>query len=112
MLLFSIPFVAYNYLNLNVFALNGNWKFDADKATLVSGPGVIRLHFSSGKVYMVAASDKPITIHIKVDGKDQPDVTVQMSQLYILFDSTEYKDHEIEISIPDGGFQAFTFTFG
>jgi len=99
-------------LALNKFALNGNWQFDPAKATLVSGPGVIRLHFSSGKVFMVASSDKPITLHIKVDGKAQSDVTVQLSQLYTLFDTTEYKEHEIEISIPDAGFQAFTFTFG
>jgi len=87
-------------------------QFTGDHALLTQPNGKIDLHFSSGKVYMVAASDKPVTLKITVDGVAQPDVTVQMSQLYTLFDSNEYKEHQIEISIPDAGFQAFTFTFG
>ena len=102
-------------LNLNNFALAGNWQFSNDNATLVSGGGQIKLHFSSGKLYMVAAAEdptRPITIKITVDGKAQPDVTVAGSQLYTLFDSTDYADHTVEIDIPSAGFQAFTFTFG
>jgi hypothetical protein len=92
--------------------LQDQWKFSDENAILENGPGKIRLHFSSGKLFMVAASAKPITIKIVVDGKAQPNVTVQLSQLYTLFDSNEYKQHTIEIEIPKAGFQAFTFTFG
>lgn len=99
-------------LALNNFALEGTWQFADDHASLVKPGGKIKLRFSSGKVFMVAAADKPITIQIMVDGKPQPSVTVQMSQLYTLFDSTDYKEHTIEITIPDAGFEAFTFTFG
>jgi cytochrome c biogenesis protein CcdA/thiol-disulfide isomerase/thioredoxin len=99
-------------LALNTFALGGTWQFAGDHAELTKGGGKIQLHFSSGKVYMVASSAKPITLKITVDGVSQPDVSVQMSQLYTLFDSNQYKDHNIEIDIPDAGFQAFTFTFG
>ena len=99
-------------LPLNAFALSGSWQFNQDHATLVKPDGAIRLHFASGKVFMVAASDKPVTLKITVDGKPQKDVTVQMSELYTLFDSTDYTEHIIDIQIPDAGFQAFTFTFG
>jgi len=99
-------------LALNKFALEGQWQFDGDHAELTQGPGKIKLRFLSGKAFMVAASDKPIKLRITVDGKTQPDVTVQMSQLYKLFDSNDYSQHTIEIEIPDAGFQAFTFTFG
>jgi thiol-disulfide isomerase/thioredoxin len=100
-------------LNLNEFSLDGNWQFAADKTTLITGPGKIKLHFSAGKVYLVAASeDKPITLHISVDGHSQPDVTVNASQLYTLFDSSAYTDHLLEINIPNSGLDAFTFTFG
>ena len=102
-------------LNLNNFAMEGNWQFNADNAKLVSGSGKIKLHFSSAKVFMVANSgdeDEPLVLKISVDGKAQPDVTVGTSQLYTLFDSSDYKDHTIEIDIPAAGFQAFTFTFG
>ncbi len=99
-------------LGLNTFALGGNWKFDGQKATLTKGPGKIQLKFHSGKAFMVASSDKPITIQTIVDGKPAKTITVQGSQLYTLFDSNDYTDHLLEIQIPDGGFQAFTFTFG
>ena len=61
---------------------------------------------------MVAASAKPVTLKIMVDGKQQKAVTVQISQLYTLFDSNEYNKHIIEIEVPSAGFEAFTFTFG
>ncbi len=99
-------------LTLNTFAIGGTWQFTDDHAELTKPNGSIRLHFSSGKVFMVAASEKPVTLHITVDGAPQPDVTVQLSKLYTLFDSTNYSEHTIDITIPDAGLQAFTFTFG
>ncbi len=99
-------------LALNNFAVEGAWHFDNDHATLVKGPGKIRLHFSSGKCFMVAASAKPVTLKISVDGKAQPGVIVGMSQLYTLFDSNDYNEHVIDIEIPSADFEAFTFTFG
>jgi thiol-disulfide isomerase/thioredoxin len=104
---YSLP----NNLNLNKFALEGNWKFDNEKA-ISGGEGKIRLHFKSGKVFMVAASQKEMIIKISVDGKPQSDVKIQMSQLYPLFDSDDYSEHTIDIEIPESGFEAFTFTFG
>jgi thiol-disulfide isomerase/thioredoxin len=106
----------YNYqlplkLAVNNFALEGSWKFDSEKA-ITGGPAKLRLHFKSGKVFMVAASKKEMTVKITVDGKPQPDVKIQMSQLYPLFDSTDYSEHTIDIEIPEAGFEAFTFTFG
>jgi len=97
---------------LNNFAVEGAWQFNNDHAALVKGTGKIRLHFSSGKCFMVAASPKPVTLKITIDGKAQPNVTVSMSQLYTLFDSNDYNEHTIDIEISSAGFEAFTFTFG
>jgi cytochrome c biogenesis protein CcdA/thiol-disulfide isomerase/thioredoxin len=99
-------------LALNNFALGGTWQFVQDHAVLINPNGKIELHFSSGKVYMVASADNPVTLQITVDGKLQPSVTVQASQLYTLFDSNDYSEHTLEIDIPQSGFNAFTFTFG
>jgi cytochrome c biogenesis protein CcdA/thiol-disulfide isomerase/thioredoxin len=102
-------------LPLNNFALQGEWKFYTDHIVLAEGSegsGKIKLHFQSGKVYMVAASDNPQSLKIFVDGKPQPDVAVSEYKLYPLFDSNDYSEHIIEIEIPQAGFQGFTFTFG
>lgn len=98
-------------LSLNTFALEGLWQFNNESLTS-HGPGKIRLKFSSGKVFMVATSKNAQLLKITVDGKPQADVIVKDSELYPLFDSTDYKEHTIDIEIPDEGFEAFTFTFG
>jgi len=97
---------------LNTFTLQGQWKFSPQNVQLTGGSGKIVLKFHSGKVYIVASSAIPAVLSITVDGKTQPSVTVKDPQLYILFDSDEYTDHTIEISVPQSGFEAFTFTFG
>jgi hypothetical protein len=61
---------------------------------------------------MVASSTAPVTLSVTVDGKPQPAVTVHESRLYTLFDSGDYRDHMVTITIPQAGFSAFTFTFG
>lgn len=111
----SVPqnYTAPTSLNLNEFALSGQWQFYPDKAVLVNGPGQIKLHFHSAKVHIVADSQtQPIAIKVTVDGQAQAPVTVGPSQLYTLFNSTDYADHSLEIDIPQAGLEAFTFTFG
>jgi len=106
---YSLP----NNLSLNQFVLEGKWQFFPDKASLTEGSGKIKLRFSSAKLFMVASSLKqPVTLSITVDGKAQPDVVVNGSELYTLFNSNDYSEHTIEINIPSPGLDAFTFTFG
>ena len=38
--------------------------------------------------------------------------TIAGSQLYTLFDSDDYGEHLLELTIPKAGFNAYTFTFG
>jgi len=99
-------------LEINNFALSGTWALNGESATLAKDGGKIKLYCHSGKVFMVASSAKPVTLSITVDGKKQPDVSVQESRLYTIFDSTKYKDHTVVISIPKAGLKAYTFTFG
>jgi cytochrome c biogenesis protein CcdA/thiol-disulfide isomerase/thioredoxin len=99
-------------LALNNFALDGTWEFTNDHATLTNGSGKIRLHYHSSNVFMVASSNNPITLTVKLDGNKTGEVTVQAPQLYQLVKSDVAGDHILEIDIPNAGFQAFTFTFG
>jgi thiol-disulfide isomerase/thioredoxin len=105
---YSVP----EKLALNSFALQGTWTLADENAELSKDGGAIALHFNSGKVFMVASSANPVTLNVTVDGKAQAPVTVQASQLYTLFDSKDYGEHELRIEIPKAGFMAYTFTFG
>ncbi len=113
----SFSFTPKNYTvnqnpSLNNFSLGGSWQFSGKSVQLVGNRGQINLKFHSGKLYMVAASQSPATLHVTVDGKQQPDVTVQASKLYTIFNSQDYSDHLVQINISQPGFEAFTFTFG
>jgi thiol-disulfide isomerase/thioredoxin len=99
-------------LKLNQFALAGAWTLTPEKATLAKGPGEIHLHCHAGKIYMVASSPDPAILSITVDGTREPPVTVQESRMYTLLDGSDYRDHEVVITVKKAGFSAFTFTFG
>ncbi|SEN08911.1 Thiol-disulfide isomerase or thioredoxin [Luteibacter sp. UNCMF331Sha3.1] len=105
-------FTAPSRLDLNQFALVGRWEIGRQNATLTGASGEIRLHFKAKKVHMVASANDPVTVEVLVDGKPQPPVTIQASQLYTLYTATDYKDHVLTIRIPKANFHAFTFTFG
>jgi thiol-disulfide isomerase/thioredoxin len=105
---FAMP----THLALNQFGLSGQWEISNEYARLVGDHGEIHLHFKSGKLHMVASSDQAVTLDLSIDGKPQPAVTVQASRLYTLFDSTDYRDHELVLHIPQSGLRAYTFTFG
>jgi thiol-disulfide isomerase/thioredoxin len=96
----------------NHFAMEGQWAFSTESAKLLKAGGKIKLKFYAGKIHMVAHSAEPVNLKITVDGKTQPDVLVSMSDLYTLFSSNDYAEHEIIIEIPESDFEAFTFTFG
>lgn len=106
--LYSLP----NKLGSNNFALEGTWVFADEDLSLTKDSGIIKLNFSSGNVYMVAESEKPVEVEIWVDGKQNGKVMVDSSKLYSLFESSEYGNHTLELRIPKSGFKIFTFTFG
>ena len=96
---------------LNRFAFSGTWKISADNATLSADGGEILLRFRAPKVNIVAGSLASQTLSITVDGKPQPPVTVQGSQLYSLYSGTP-SEHVLRVTIPKAGLSAFTFSFG
>jgi thiol-disulfide isomerase/thioredoxin len=105
-------YTAPSNLPLNHFALIGKWDIQAQNAVLEQDNGAVLLAFKSAKVFIVASSPTPITVAAVVDGGVQPPVTIQASQLYTLFDSTDYRQHFLTLNIPKAGLSAYTFTFG
>lgn len=96
----------------NKFALEGRWQFNQEAAVHTNGFGKIKLNFNAAKVFMVAESAQSTTIRVYVDGELMKGVVVKDSDLYQLYDAISGGPHTMEIEIPDGGFKAFTFTFG
>lgn len=98
-------------IGLNQYAIEGTWKLDNNKITLTSGYGRLRLNLSAANIELAADSIKPVTLQIKVDGKLQPPVTVQLAQQYKIYTDNKSSRHSVEISIPQAGLEAFNLTF-
>ena len=96
---------------LNRFAFSGTWKISADNATLSVDGGEILLRFRAPRVNLVAGSPSSQTLSIVVDGKPQPPVTIQGSQLYSLYSGVA-GEHVLRLTIPKAGLSAFSFSFG
>lgn len=94
------------------FALEGNWQFNQESVKLVGESGKIKMKFFAGKIHMVAQSDQTTEVGVIVDGKFIGNVNVGFSDLYTLFDSQDYREHEIIIEFNKPGLEVFTFTFG
>lgn len=105
-------FVIPNYLAPNKFALGGTWDVQPEKIVLSKKNGAIKLHFNAGKVHLVAASHKAQSITVRVDNYPARIISIQDATLYTLFDTEDYGEHVLEITIPEAGFEGYTFTFG
>lgn len=101
------------YLPPNFFGIEGWWRFAPEYAEQVSEKGLVRLNFFAGKVHMVAASGtfKPVTVMVRVDGKETARVEIEEPGFYTLFDSRNYAPHLLELST-EKDLIAYTFTFG
>ncbi len=99
-------------LATNKFALSGEWSFSDESAKLASQNGQVKMKFNAAQINMVAESKSGSQIKIFVDNKYLKTIQVTDSYLYDLFDSSDYREHEILLEIEGPGFEIFTFTFG
>lgn len=108
-----VPYVIPNWLDKDRFALSGTWQFSPERATLKQSNGTIKLHFQGKAAYIVAASPgKEQSITIRSDDGSTQVVQVSDYNLYPIYSGNAAGQHVLEISVPEAGFEAYTFTFG
>ncbi len=95
----------------NSLYLGGRWNFQSEYAEGQSASTIV-FDYKAKNVYMVAASDKPITLHIYVDGVKTKDIVVSDNTLYTIVEGTGSGEHLLRIETDEAGLKAFTFTFG
>ena len=114
-------------LDLNQWALSGNWTIGEQATTLNSPNGKILYRFHARDLHLVlgpAANGKPVRYRVTIDGKPPGDAhgadtdaggngTVTEQRLYQLIrQKGDIEDHTFAIEFLDPGVQAFAFTFG
>ena len=94
------------------FALGGAWSIGEETATLVRGPGVLRVHARARRIHVVAGSRAPMDVNLALDGTPRPAVTIDETLLYTLIDDAAAGWHVLVIAIPAAGLEAYALTFG
>jgi thiol-disulfide isomerase/thioredoxin len=120
-------YTAPDRLQLNEWALDGDWTMAEQAATLTTAGGRISCRFRARDVNLVLGPAKPgttVPLRVLLDGQPPGaahglDVdaegagTVQQQRLYQLIRQPgPIADRTIEISFPDPGVQGYAFTFG
>ena len=114
-------------LQLNQWALAGDWTIGGERALLNAPNGRIAYRFHARDLHLVlgpSADGKPVRFRVFIDGKapegdhgadidDQGNGTIVGQRLYQLVRQDKpSSDREFEIEFLDPGAQAFAFTFG
>jgi thiol-disulfide isomerase/thioredoxin len=114
-------------LNVNQWALAGNWKVGEEHAALVSAPGKVLFRFHARDLHLVLGpgkDGKPVRFRVRIDGAapaedhgvdtdEQGAGVVQQHRLYQLVrQKGKVEDRTFEIEFLDPGVQVFAFTFG
>ncbi len=114
-------------LNLNQWALGGNWTIGAQMTVLNKPGGKVAFRFHARDLHFVlgpANGKTPVRFKVTLDGKPPGEAhgmdtdadgngTVTSQRLYQLIRQTgPVSDRTFEIEFLDGGVQAYSFTFG
>ncbi|HSC05480.1 MAG TPA: cytochrome c biogenesis protein DipZ [Steroidobacteraceae bacterium] len=120
-------YVAPSSLELNQWALDGNWTVEGERAMANAAPGKIVFRFHARDLHLVlgpGADGKPVRFRVRVDGEApghdrgtdvdvSGDGVVREQRLYQLIrQSGEVQDRTFTIEFLDPGVQAYAFTFG
>jgi hypothetical protein len=108
-------YLAPGTLNLNQFALVGDWQLtDDERQILRSDAGEIRFHALGGEVNLVLGIEpgaRPVTAEVSVDGEPARKITVDHNDLYNLFRG-KYGEHQLVMRVQGKGVAAYAFTLG
>jgi cytochrome c biogenesis protein CcdA/thiol-disulfide isomerase/thioredoxin len=115
------------HLELNQWALAGNWTVQKEQGSLNAAPGSIAFRFLSRDLHLVmgpAANERPIRFRGELDGAPpgpnhgvdidaDGNGVVREQRLYQLIrQSQQVGEHTVSIQFLDGGVHAYAFTFG
>jgi cytochrome c biogenesis protein CcdA/thiol-disulfide isomerase/thioredoxin len=93
-------------------AYEGRWRISRSHATAI-GPGArIHLNFSASRAFLVlGARGGPHAVHVALDGRPRPTVTVRGNRLYELVRLARPGEHRLTLTLAPGT-EAYAFTFG
>lgn len=94
------------------WAFEGPWTIGKESSQGTMGSRLV-LQFEGSRVYLVAspAEGKPVTVRIRLDGRELPPQTIDQDALYTLVDDAARTGGRLELEF-SGPIQVFALTFG
>jgi cytochrome c biogenesis protein CcdA/thiol-disulfide isomerase/thioredoxin len=101
-------------LPANNWALGGDWEIRGEKIISGGKGATLRLNFTAQKVFLVlgSATDKPLHITLRLNGKPAGSMTIDRHKLYELISQKSFGAGLLEIEADAPGLEAYAFTFG
>jgi thiol-disulfide isomerase/thioredoxin len=107
---------------LHKLYLRGTWNITREYATPLGAASIV-VRYHGKEVYFVAASGKSVRLRVLQDGVPvsmqrgehvdaEGYTTIEEDRLYKLVNNPSSEEHVLELQIPEGGLEAYTFTFG
>jgi len=109
-----ISYAAPASLKLHSYYLVGDWQLMDDEYQVSrSDDAEIRMKFLGGEANLVLGSenDQPISVDVFIDGVKSKVLTIDMHDLYNVFDGP-YGEHDVRLIASKSGLQGFAWTFG
>ncbi len=106
---YSLP----DTLRRHHFAFAGQWLVSGEYAAPAAGSS-LQLRFIAKDVFLVMrpADGSPAPYEVWLDGEKISDGTVDADRLYDIVNLEDSGEHTLELKFPDGGIEAYAFTFG
>jgi len=103
-----------NELKPDEWALGGKWKVEGQRIVSDVQGAALRFNFTAKKVFLVlgAPKDKPVTVSISLNGKENRKLIIDQQKLYELIDQEKAQEGLLEITADAPNLEAYAFTFG
>lgn len=110
----------------NDLYLGGRWRFTGEYAEALEPGASVVLRYEAKDVNMVLNASDEVALEVRLDGGSLGEaagrdvvqrggesvVRVNEDRLYNIVSDMDYGTHTLEITVRDGGLEAYTFTFG
>ena len=109
----TVTLTAASPVDPDKWTAGGEWAFYPEYIETETTNDVFRFSVQADKLHIVMDSSDGTnkTVQVYVDGVKQPDVSVNMSQLYTPATFPDAKRHTVELRFPDAGVRLYSATF-
>jgi thiol-disulfide isomerase/thioredoxin len=96
----------------NTIYPEGRWKQEREYLEMLDAPARVSYKYTAREVYVVVEPlEDDVVARVSVDSQDKGSIKLQMPNLYKVYETDEYEEHDITVEF-SGRVRLYAFTFG